>query len=234
MNNELTSCQGCKHAILSNNSQTGCSLDLLEKLNASKIDQYYQFDKVCMFKNKEVDEVDVKLGYIFILEDFNDLDNLKYNISLISDKNPIWIGVSSNDPTKNNQIAEILDAVGCKYNIISNFNHIDNVYKLDQFMKNYKNGWTLVNIIGQEFDPDVKNKLSDYVLTQKKRAALIKNNLDLEDFSVNGMCYFNFIYKYLNGSKAELNEEENVYYTKSFLQKVAEQSPQMIVTWSDL
>lgn len=230
----LTNCQGCKHAVLVDNSQEGCALNLLESLGAQKIDSYYQADKVCMFNNKDESEVDVKLGYIFILENFDDLNILKNNLSLISDKNPLWIGVSSNDPTKNTQIAELLDTVGCKYNIISNFAAVDNIYKLDQFMKNYKNGWTLVNVVGQEFDFNVRDKLVNFVLKNNKRAALIKNSLDPEDFSVNGICYFNFIYKYLNGSKAELNEEEGVYYTKSFSQKITEQSPEMIVAWSQL
>lgn len=230
----LISCQDCKHIILSGDSQEGCQLNLLDNLEAQKTDKYYEFNRVCMFKNKDVDEVDVKLGYIFILDDFSKLDILQNNLTLIKDKAPMWIGVSSNDPTKNTQIAETLDTVGCKYNIISNFNEVDNIYKLDQFMKNYKNGWTLVNIVGQDFDPDVKNKLNQFVLKNGKKAALIKDTTDPDDFSVNGICYFNFIYKYLNGSKAELNEEENVYYTKSFPQKIAEQSPQMIVAWSEL
>jgi hypothetical protein len=48
------------------------------------------------------------------------------------------------------------------------------------------------------------------------------------------MCFFNFIYKYLKGSKYELNEETEEVIFKTFEEKVLEKDPNMITTWDKL
>lgn len=226
-------CEGCVHAIV-DTDQTGCKFNLLEALNAEKFDKYYILDRTCLFKNKNPEEVDVKLGYLFILEDFKDLPILEANVQSIKDKNPIWIGVSTNDPSKTYQVAKILDIAKCEYEIIGNYAELDPIYKLDQFMKHYKNGWTLVNIVGQDFDPNVKDKLQKFIIEQNKKTAIIKTTSSPDDIEINGICYFNFIFKYLNGNKPELNEEDGAYYAKSFAHKVYEKDQNMIATWSAL
>lgn len=226
-------CEGCIHAIVET-EQSGCAFNLLGMLNAQKFDKFYVLDRTCLVKNKTPEDVDIKLGYLFILKDFKDLPLLESNILAIKDSNPLWIGVSTNDPTKNYQVAKILELAKCKYDIISNYGQIDDIYKLDQFIKVYKNGWTLVNIVGQDFDINAKDKLEWFILKDGRKAAIIKNSDNPDDIEINGICYFNFIYKYLNGSKPELNEEEKAYYTKSFAHKVYEKDPNMIVKWGDL
>lgn len=226
-------CEGCVHAIM-NVDQTGCSLNLLEQLDGQKFENYYILDRTCLVKNKDPESVDVKLGYLFILKNFEDLNILEQNILSIKDKKPLWIGVSSNDPSKNYQLVKILDLAGCKYDIISNYEFLDDIYKLDQFMKNYKNGWTLVNVVGEPFDPQVKDKLQKFIFVDGKKAAIIRMTEDPDNIEINGICYFNFIFKYLSGNKPEINDEEKVYYTKSFSHKVHDKDPAMIVKWSDL
>ncbi len=42
----LISCQDCKHIILSGDSQEGCQLNLLDNLEAQKTDKYYEFNNL--------------------------------------------------------------------------------------------------------------------------------------------------------------------------------------------
>lgn len=226
-------CEGCIHAIIED-EQSGCKFDLLETLDAQKVDKYYILNRTCLIKNKNPEDVDVKLGYLFILKDFKHLPILESNINTIKDKNPIWIGISTNDPSKNYQVVKILDTAGCKYDIISNYEEIDDIYRSDQFMKNYKNGWTLVNIVGEYFDSEAKNKLQRFILKDAKKAAIIKSDNNPDVVEINGICYYNFIFKYLNGNKPELNEEDQCYYAKSFAHKIYEKDSNMIATWSNL
>jgi hypothetical protein len=102
-------CEGCIHAIVET-EQSGCAFNLLGMLNAQKFDKFYILDRTCLVKNKTPEDVDIKLGYLFILKDFKDLPVLESNILAIKDSNPLWIGVSTNDPTKNYQVIKILES----------------------------------------------------------------------------------------------------------------------------
>ena len=104
----------------------------------------------------------------------------------------------------NEKIINILDGLNIKYNIVCNYDKIADLYKLDQFIKNYKNGWTLVNVVGEYFNHNAKQ------------------------------VYFNFIYRYVNGSRPDFNEEEQVYYTKSLYEKISAKDPSMIKTWKEI
>lgn len=227
-------CDGCFHAKVENSDQTGCDIDVLKTLKPYKKegDSFFKLDKICLFKNKSESEVDIKLGYLFILNKDSQLETLKNNISAISSKNPAWVGVIIQTVELNKEIKECLDKIGCRYNIITNFKEVDNVYKMDQFIDLFHNGWTLVNVVGEEFI-DIKNKLTNFVL-QGGVAAVIKSTNNPEDIEVNGVAYYNYIYKMLNGNLPELIDEEKMYVTKSFAQKVFERSPGMIMKWEDL
>ena len=48
------------------------------------------------------------------------------------------------------------------------------------------------------------------------------------------MCFFNFIYKYLKGSKYEVDTETDEVIFKTFEEKVLEKDPNMITTWEKL
>ena len=71
--------------------------------------------------------------------------------------------------------------------------------------------------------------LDKYILDGNK-IGLIKHN----DESINGMCFFNFIFKFLKGNKYELNEETKEVIFKTFEEKVIEKDPNMITTWEKI
>lgn len=227
-------CNNCKHAIVNNEDQTGCNLNLLDSLKPYKEDgdKFYKLNKICLYKNKDKSEVDIKLGYIFILNNESLINTLKENIKKVANNNPAWIGVVLHTTDYNKDIKDEIDKIGCRYNIVSNFKEVDDIYKLDQFIDLFHNGWTLINIVGEDLY-DIKDKLENFVLTGN-RAAIIKDLKDPDIVQINGIVYYNYLYKMLNGNLPELIEDEKMYLTKSFAQKVFEKNPEMIVSWEDL
>jgi hypothetical protein len=230
-------CEGCKHILTNSDKQIGCRVVDLKALNAELLedDLFYTLSKVCLYKNKSVKEVDIKLGYVFILKDLSKLDTLKSNILSIIDKYPLWVGVSivMEDINKfaviRDELAQIIEGV-CKYNIVVNQEDYSDYYKLDQFMDYYLNGWTYINEAGEFFREDAKYMLTNFILDKGGKAAFISS----EKEQINDTCFYNFIYKCLNGNKTEFDENTKKFYYKNFYDKVYEKDQKMILEWSNL
>lgn len=230
-------CEGCKHALFNSEIQTGCKFNLIQNLKGEILsdDLFYTLGKVCLHKNKKQLDVDIKLGYIFILKDLSKLNILKTNIMSIIDKSPLWIGVNivteniTKFSTIRDELAQIIEGV-CKYNIIYNQEDYSDYYKLDQFMDYYMNGWTYVNEVGEFFREDAKYSLTQFVLEKGGKAAFIAS----EKEQINDTCFYNFIYKCLNGNKTEFDDETKKFYYKNFYDKVSEKDEKMILEWSNL
>ena len=238
----MLSCNECKFASRSENIQTGCNLNKLEKfieLNAASIqpeDNSYSLSRICMFKRSEdwngdiLEETQIKMGYIFIIKDKDSIQTFKDNIELIKDKNPLWIGVLHSFNSLNNEICNILDTLQCKYNIVCQYTQDHDINKIDQFLPHMKAGWTLVNVVGEEFLVDAKNRLNYFINEQLGMAGIIKNEGD----SLNGFCFFNIFFKFHKGSKIEYDQNENLYIYKSFEYKVKEKDENMVKLWGDI
>lgn len=168
----------------------------------------------------------MRVGYLFILNDAEHISDLKHQLATVKDSNPIWIGVISEFPQFHDELIHELQSFNCEFNVVCNLEKISDVFKVDQFTK-YKNGWTVVRIAGY---PVVDNiyALEQYIEDGNKLALITG-----DDDSINGMCFFNFIYKYLKGSKYEIDEQDNVIF-KTYEEKVSEKDPNMITTWEKL
>jgi hypothetical protein len=226
----LFSCNTCKNAELTSGIQTGCSLNLSNSLKIlGMTDGYYDLGRVCLSKNSKPE---IGLGYLFILKEEKYIDELYKNIESIKDKNPLWIGVSSDISGQIDNIAtKIKSLVSCKFNIVETYESlVDDFSRLDQFAKNYKNGWTLVNVAGESFKSDAKEILQKYIIDDLKVAGLVK---DEADESINNYCFFNIIYSFLKGSNPKI-EEDGTIILKNFLEKIEEAQPSMIKNWGDL
>ena len=235
MKNYIFTCEGCAHAAISNNVQIGCNLNKLqsfidqEKASINPTSNFYDLNRVCMSKNS-IKEKNTKVGYLFILKEETKFPELINNISLCLKNNPVWIGVVHELPDLTDEIINSLKDLPCLHNIICNFSSIDSLYIPDQLINKYKNGWTIVNIVGEKFDETLYDKLDNYIIANKKPIALIKNI----DNSVNGMVFFNIIYKFLKGSKPDIDEETQDVTFRTYEHKIIEMSPDMIKTWEDL
>ena len=169
----------------------------------------------------------MRIGYIFLLNDINNLESLKEQLLSIEHSNPIWVGVITEFEECYDQIIDILNKYNFSFNVVYNIEKIPDIHKLDQF-SNYKNGWTIVRIAGENIIDD--EKLLDKYISDGNKIAIIKGS----DQSINGMCFFNFIYKYLKGSKYEVDPETDEVIFRTFEEKVLEKDPNMITTWDKL
>lgn len=235
-NYKISSCSNCKHVVLDNGIQTACAVNKLNQLIESKFTEFntesghYDLFKVCLFRNKDSSEVKTPVGYIFILNNESDIETLKSNIDKALEKNPIWIGIVHNLVDLANNIIIKFGSISCPLNIICNHNPTHDIMSLDMFMKNYKNGWTIVNVVGEEFDIDLIDTLNLYLDNTKSAIALIKS----DSSSINQMCFYNFIYKYLKGSLLEIDPKTEEIIDKTYEQKVLDSSPNMITTWKEI
>ena len=238
----MLTCSGCKFASRSDKIQTGCELYKLDKfieLNNARMESghdSYSLSRICMFHrpdnwNGDINkETQVKLGYIFIIKDKNDIDIFKNNIDLIKNKDPLWIGVLHSFNSINNELCEILNNVKCKYNIVCQYTKDFDINRIDQFLPYMKAGWTLVNIVGEPFLAEAKEKLNHFINYELGMAGIIKYNNE----SLNGFCFFNIFFKFYKGSKIQYNEIDDTYEYKNFEYKVQEQNSDMIKLWENI
>jgi hypothetical protein len=169
----------------------------------------------------------MKIGYLFILNNADHINSLKQSLIKVKDSNPIWIGVINEIPDYHQEIIYFLNNFNCPFNVVCNLDKVPDIFKLDQF-KTYKNGWTVVRIAGENIVDNID--LLDKYISDGNKAAIIKHDND----SINGMCFFNFIYKFLKGSKYEVNEDTKEVISKTFEEKVLEKDPNMITTWDKI
>lgn len=231
MSINIFSCENCSHAVLDNNKQIGCKLNILNKISHTYNEnrQAYDLEKVCQYKDRDPEKVFLKVGYIFVLDDRDNIKYLKDNIEKIKDRNPIWIAVNNDFPELADDINECLMGLNVPYNIISNYEKIaGDIYRLDQFMSNYINGWTMVNILGKEFNPNLIDILNEYV-NQFNALAIAKHSCD----SINGFTFFNMIFKFLKGSYPSILDDDTIVQ-KTFIEKVSEVSSTMIRDWREI
>ena len=237
----MNSCKDCKFAICSDNVQTGCECNKIEKFveqNTASMGEngFYNLNRLCMFKRfvdwegSLEDETQIKMGYIFILNSESNFDQLEYNINQIKDKSPLWIGVICTNAQPKKSIIELLNSIGCKYNIITDYLEKQEWFYIDTFIKHIKNGWTLVNIVGKEFIVDAKEKMHQVINEDLRVIGLVTP----EEDSLNGICFFNIFFKYHKGSLPIFDEESDSYIVESFENKMRRNNPELVVSWSEL
>jgi len=226
----IFSCENCPNAIIQNDKQIGCAINLADSLGIEESDgKFFELSRVCLSKN---DKPDVKLGYIFILKHKSEYENLLSNLLAIKSKNPIWIGISNRVEELSNNIIDFINTniPNVKFNIIISYDDITDDECIDKFAKSLGNGWTYVNIVGQYFNPLAKDLLQKFIIQDFQIACLIR---DSDANSLNNTCFFNFIYKYLKGSQPKVLEDDTIEL-KTFFEKVQEQRESMIFDWSKL
>lgn len=237
----MNSCKDCKFVKVDESGQFGCEQNKLEKFISQNAatkgdDGWYNLNRLCMFKRfidwdgSIEEETEIKMGYIFILNRESNFDELLNNINQIKDKKPLWIGVicTSHQPRKD--IIELLGSIGCKYNIITDYIEKQNWFYIDPFVKHIKNGWTLVNIVGEEFISDAKEKIHQAINEDLKVVGLVTPKED----SLNGICFFNIFFKFHNGSLPAFDEESDSYIIESFENKMRRKNAEFVKEWGEL
>lgn len=240
MNNKT--CQDCKHRETTwldikgtvKEVQCGCSkgFSKILKIDNSKSESFYNLKYNCVWKN--VDQPYMNLGYIFILRSSSDINILNYNIGLIKDKNPTWIGINTPD-SDISKIKEILDPLGVRYTINYNLQELDDYYKIDQFIPNLPSGWTLVNEVKSFFNHKAYEILTHINFENPVPAMLIKNDENIFHYGINNLCFLNDAYKKCFGHTPVFNIETELFESMTFAQKIEQRTKEKsIFTWSEL
>lgn len=236
-------CEGCKFAVLENGTQVGCAINKLERFKKSgqailkKLSYTYNLSRVCIYKRQEEWEGDIeaetalRMGYIFILKDFDKLSILGESLRKVKPLNPTWIGIVHTCVANHKEVIEEMNAVGNKYfNVVMQLSQTQDFDKIDSFYKNIPQGWTLVNIVGEELKIDAKSTIEKEVNDNLKAISAVK----FSDDTVNGVCINNFFYRMLGGSFPIVDEENQTIFYKSILEKITEAHPDGVYTWSEL
>lgn len=175
-----------------------------------------------------MDEVAMSNNYIFVLKDVSNLELLKDSILEAQNKNAVWIGINHDFPEAHNDIIKFCSSLVVPYNIICNYEVPLDLDRLDNFMKNYHSGWTFVNVVGENLKYN-EGIVDLYANKKSNPLALVK-----EDETINNLCYYNFIYIFLKGSRTEINEETEEVTFDTYEEKVYKKNPAMVKTWEEL
>lgn len=235
-------CEGCKHRETSwldingivKEVQCGCSkgFSKILKFDDHELRKFYNLKYNCVWKN--VDEPYMNLGYIFILRSSSDIPILHYNIGLIKDKNPTWIGINTPDP-EIDKVRQILNPLGIKYTINYNIQELDDYYKIDQFIPNLPVGWTLVNEVKSFFNHNAYNTLIDINFYNPKPAMLIKDGSDSIHYNINNLCFLNDAYRKCYGHTPVFNIDTELFESMTFAQKIEQKTKEKsIFNWSEI
>ena len=235
-------CEGCKFITVENGTQTGCAINKLDRfkklanatLNSLNI---YEFSRVCIYKRNNEWEGDIQaetatpMSYIFILKDFEKLNILAESLKKVKVLNPVWIGIIHTCTANHKEVIEEMNAVGNRiFNVIMQLNETADFDKIDAFYKNIPQGWTLINIVGEELRINALNEISEAINENLKTVAVVKNTNE----SINGLCFNNFFYRALHGSFPIIDEPNQTMYYKNIIEKVQEAFPDGVYTWEDL
>ena len=233
----IFSCNGCKYAVMDETiGQIGCSEGYDLKIRHLKIENFYSLTRKCPMKNQER-LPEVKMNFLFILKSEEHLNDLKTALlSLKTMKSaPEWIGINTDDVILDQECVDILADLGYPYNVIINKIGIPDIHKLDQFINKMKNGFTITHVVGNNFDPTkiaaaVKEAAYEKMISI---AAIMEDKNDVLMDNVHNLLIHNNIFKVLRGSHPE-PDQDGIFTFKSYVMKVQEQSPNMILEWSDL
>lgn len=240
---ENFNCENCKFIEVIDGVQQGCAINKLDRFKKYaqanlNINNVYNFTKSCIYKryndwngNLE-EETKLFMNYIFVLRDFSNLNTLKQRVEQIKKYNPEWIGIIHNNKEHHFEIIDMMNSIGnYKFNIILETEEIIDFYKIDRFAKNIPKGWTVINVVEDVFNPDVYD-LIDKAINEKLKSPIVVMD---DKKSINNLCFFNYVYKKLQGSLPILDKEKDVIIYLSFPEKVEIMvGSDAILTWEQI
>lgn len=142
---------------------------------------------------------DININYIFILHSEFDIEKLYYNISLVQKQNPKWIGVVVNSDFPESRLVDVsyqLNKYGISFDVSKSLIAQTDEELVDTFYYNIpKNGWTVINIVGEYLNLTAKTIIEKYISNDRISLLYIHN----DSKSINNVCFSNFIYDNLGG-----------------------------------
>ena len=241
-----TKCEGCVFAVSEDGKQTGCKLNRSTRLGVEETDENNNFilsrfcnayrpnawfddltfDESMAPQDTVMKEVQCRMGF-FVYLDTTDGDNaIKElrktieSISQIESGPPSYVAVITSKVEFNEEIwhmfVEKFDGTDTKYHVVQIDSTPKQVIKvIDQaFSHAAQNGWIYSTTSGQEVPSDVLVKINKLINIDMKQVTMI----DAYD-GFNGLMFPAFLFKFLNGNKVKIFEDEKAD-SREFIEKM--------------
>ena len=263
MNRLQTNCKGCVFAISENGEQSGCKLNRSAKLGVdttaedgdfilSRFCNTYRpnawfddltFDESLNPESTVMKEVACRLGF-FVYLDTTDGDNAIKELTKTMDSickmengPPAYVAVVTPKVEFNEEIwsmfVERFDETDTKYHVVQMESHPKQIVRVldTAFAHAAQNGWIYSTTSGQEIPSDVLVRLNNLINVNMKQITMIE---PYEGF--NGLMFPAYLFKFLNGNKVKMFDDENVD-SRAFIDKMkaADKRSEVrtILTWEE-
>lgn len=249
-----TKCQGCVFAMLENNSQEGCKLDRLSKLDFHKNDNYYESNRFCNtyrpdewladlsvaesldIENVVMNEVRPRVGFMIIFE--KNMQTLKETIEDIKSQSMQagYVVVINDAVEYNSEIQELLVNTfdeDTKHHIVQVLKMPSKAeFLIDEAFKHATNGWVYVCHAGESIRKDIVESIHTRINISMKPLVIVRPY----DDNLNGLIFQAALFKFLNGNKSKIFQDEKID-SRLFLEKVKQASersgPETYISWGE-
>lgn len=223
-----TSCQFCCFAQFTNDVQSGCSLDKLDKYKKHMVigeQSFYLIDGLCKYcRNKEwsarqdnifesiQNEIKISLEYIILLQEEKDLfKNLEFSLNEIKDQDYTSVIVATDiSADLSNLKTWIRRNIEKNHYFVRMFKPVESRRLMDEAVYYSKGKYVCILESGQEFSYDVPTILNNLINEEEKRISLIRPVFGL----YHGLTVQRRLYQMVGG-----NENSNV---EDKIMKIAE------------
>ena len=256
-----TICNGCVFAEFGEFTQKSCELNRHSKMGSQQKDDdgFFILSRFCNTyrpqewvdelseeekqdkKETVMKEVSPCVGFFVLLktEEDNAIDKLKQTLKAIQDQTygmPRYVVVINDKVEYNEEIYNILassfDFKQTEYHMVQ-LEHKPQTewHKLDPAFIHAKNGWIYVTSSGEDVDKDIILKIHKRINIDMKKLVVVQPYKN-----INGMIFQAGLFKFLNGNKTKLYQDE-IVDSRSFLEKVESAAKNSgedtFVTWSE-
>lgn len=223
----MFTCKDCDYCIVNDSRQVGCSKFQLGECVAE--DDFIELEYPCRDKTIKGEIIDLaKLGYIYIID--NNTTEVKDRIinHIRTIKDPLYIYISLLGTNNAQEYKDVLDGEDVKYILDIRHEETNNYYQIDELSKKFKLGWSYININGEDLMIDAKEFLTDLVYDNENMVMICD-----KDGSLNNSIINNFVYKFIKGSKPDLDDNGIIIDHKTFIDKITSMAPHLIRYWED-
>lgn len=261
MSNIYTNCQNCVFAKTENAVQVDCSMARSVLLGIEEIrdDGYFTLKRFCNTHRPEewlqtldleealtpeitaLQEVFPRIGFFVRLETNDDdaiaaLEKTIQSIRQVKGGDPAYVAVITDKVEYNEEtwltLVKHFDETDTKYHIVQlQARPKEVITTLDEAFTHAQNGWIYSTTAGESVASDTLTKLHELVNIQMIQLMMVE---PYDDF--NGLIFPAYLFKFLNGNKAKLFQDEQLD-SRSFRDKVraAEKrgNTQTVLTWKE-
>jgi len=186
-----------------------------------------------------MEEVRPRVGFLVFFDhektDISDLHSTLLDIKGQTESNPRYVIVVNSKVEYNHQIHEMLSELFPKdeteIHLLQIINVPENkIWIVDEAFRLALNGWIYVTTSGENIDKNLLKDIHQHLNIKMKKLSVV-----MPYEGINGLLVQTALFKYLNGNKAKMWDEENID-SRLFLDKIKdmEENENCILDWSQV